>query len=76
MKFAGVVEGDGLAADEDLHRIIKHGLNGTAMLPWDIPDTVICDIIHYIKTFSLEEEGYRDVEAEFTLSSSGVKITG
>ena len=63
-KFAGVAEGDGVARDEDLLRIIKHGLNGTAMLPWDIPPETLNDIIQYMKTFSRDGEGYRDPEGE------------
>jgi mono/diheme cytochrome c family protein len=49
-KFGGVV--DGLPHDDDFARILKHGLNGTAMLAWDVPDAEIEPIIHYIKTFA------------------------
>lgn len=49
-KFGGVV--DGLPHDEDFVRIIRHGLEGTPMLAWDIPDAELYPIIHYIKTFS------------------------
>ena len=63
-KFAGVAEGDGLPSDEDLIRIIREGLNGTAMLPWDIPDTTLNDIVQYMKTFSRDGEGYRDPDGE------------
>lgn len=49
-KFAGVV--DGLPHDEDFVRILRHGLAGTPMLAWDIPDAELYPIIHYIKTFS------------------------
>ena len=61
-KFAGVAEG--LAHDEDLKRIIMEGLQGTPMLNWDIPEPLVDDIIQYIKTFSPEDEGYRDYEGE------------
>ena len=64
VKFAGAAEGDGLAHDAELERIIAHGLNGTAMLPWDIPPQTINDIIQYIKTFSRDGEGYRDPDNE------------
>lgn len=61
-KFAGVAEG--MAHDEDLKRIIKHGLNGTAMLPWeDIPDSQIDDIVQYLKVLShyaIDEDGEVD----------------
>lgn len=63
-KFAGVAEGDGLPHDEDLISLVAHGLNGTAMLPWDIPETTLNDIVQYIKTFSRDGEGYRDPDGE------------
>jgi mono/diheme cytochrome c family protein len=51
-KFAAVSSGQ-LPNDEDLMRIAKGGLHGTAMLPWnDIPDKDLFDIIQYIKTLS------------------------
>ena len=50
-KFIAVETGY-LPRDEDLHRIIRHGLNGTAMLPWDISDDRLAAVTHYIKTFS------------------------
>lgn len=50
-KFGGVEAGE-LPPDSELRRIIKGGLSGTAMLPWDIPDQVLDDIIPYIKTFN------------------------
>lgn len=67
-KFAGVTEG--LPHDDDLMRIVKYGLDGTAMLAWDIPDGTLNDIIQYIKTFSPEDEGYRDPDAEI-----GTRVT-
>lgn len=51
IKF-GTVEAGGLATDEDWKRIIKHGLNGTAMLPWDIRQERLDAVIQYIKTFA------------------------
>jgi mono/diheme cytochrome c family protein len=51
-KFAAVSSGQ-LPNDEDLMRIVKGGLHGTAMLPWsDVPDKDIYDILQYIKTLS------------------------
>ena len=50
-KFGGVAAGE-LPPDQELLRIIKGGLDGTAMLAWDIPDGTILDIIQYIKTFN------------------------
>jgi mono/diheme cytochrome c family protein len=50
-KFAAVESGS-LPNDEDLVRIVRRGLHGTAMLPWDVPDADLTNIIQYIKTFS------------------------
>lgn len=50
-KFAAVSGGE-LPHDEDLVRIVKGGLHGTAMLAWDVPDPLLSDIIQYLKTFS------------------------
>lgn len=52
-KFAWVPYGE-LPHDEDLARIIRHGLKGTAMLPWDISDERLNAVIQYIKTFAPE----------------------
>lgn len=43
-----------LPHDEDLAKIIRHGLSGTAMLPWDISDERLDAVIQYIKTFAPE----------------------
>jgi len=51
-KFARVGSSDQLPHDEDLKRIVKGGLHGTAMLPWDIPDAELTRIVHYLKTFA------------------------
>lgn len=64
-KFAAVPGGT-LPHDEDLIRIVRFGLHGTAMLAWDgIPDPTLNAIIQYIKTFSprwAEEEPGEVVE--------------
>ena len=62
-KFVRMVGGD-LPSDKMLYDLIRGGLHGTAMLPWDIQDDAMYDIIHYIKTFSPEDEGWRDPENE------------
>jgi mono/diheme cytochrome c family protein len=49
-KFGSVA--GGLPSDEDFKRIIKHGLKGTAMLPWDLDEPDLDAVIQYIKTFS------------------------
>ncbi len=50
-KFGRVVSGE-LVHDEDLKLILKKGLHGTAMLPWDLSDQQAFDVIQYIKTFA------------------------
>jgi mono/diheme cytochrome c family protein len=51
-KFASVPAGT-LPVDDDLHRIVRSGLHGTAMLAWDgVPETKVQQIIQYLKTFS------------------------
>lgn len=52
-KFPWVAYGD-LPHDEDFARIIRHGLNGSAMLKWDISDERLDAVIQYIKTFAPE----------------------
>jgi mono/diheme cytochrome c family protein len=49
-KFGGVV--DGLPHDEDFVRILQHGLAGTPMLAWDIPQAELHAIIQYVKSLS------------------------
>ncbi len=61
-KFGGVTEG--LPHDEDLMRLVRQGLAGTVMLPWEVPDKELHAIIQYIKTFSPPDEGWRDPEEE------------
>jgi mono/diheme cytochrome c family protein len=50
-KFANVMSGE-LPHDEDFYRIIKNGLKGTAMLPWDISQERLDAVVQYIKTFA------------------------
>ncbi|HKQ69018.1 MAG TPA: c-type cytochrome [Polyangiaceae bacterium] len=50
-KFAAVESGS-LPNDEDFRRIVRGGLHGTAMLPWEVPEQELDNIIQYIKTFS------------------------
>ncbi len=50
-KFAGVQAGE-LPNDDDLIALVKRGLDGTPMLPWDISDRERHAVIQYIKTFS------------------------
>jgi mono/diheme cytochrome c family protein len=49
----GAVQGGMLPNDEDLERIVRSGLHGTAMLAWDgVPEHKVREIIQYLKTFS------------------------
>lgn len=50
-KFGLVASGE-LPHDEDLIRIIKRGLHGTAMLPWDVTERQAWLVLQYIKTFA------------------------
>jgi mono/diheme cytochrome c family protein len=50
-KFAGVAAG-GLPNDDDLVALIKRGLDGTPMLPWDVSDRERLAIVQYLKTLS------------------------
>lgn len=50
-KFGLVKEG-GLPTDEDFYRIIKGGLHGTAMFPWDMSRKQIYYVTQYIKSFA------------------------
>ncbi len=52
-KFGNVLTGE-LPQDQDFNRIIKHGLMGTAMLPWDLSDGQIDAVTQYIKTFAIK----------------------
>ena len=51
-KFGSVPSGT-LPHDDDLERVIRNGLHGTAMLAWDgVPENKVREIIQFIKTFS------------------------
>jgi mono/diheme cytochrome c family protein len=50
-KFAAVASGQ-LPNDDDLRRIVRGGLTGTAMLAWDVPEPELTNAIQYVKTFS------------------------
>lgn len=51
-KFARLRTSDDMPNDDDLVWIVKGGLHGTAMLPWDIPEEELRRILQYIKTFA------------------------
>ena len=50
-KFAGVLD-QKLPRDEDLKRIIRANLHGTAMLGWEVPEAQLDAVVQYLKTFS------------------------
>ena len=51
IKFGDVVSGE-LPHDESIYKTLKHGLNGTAMLPWDLSQGQMEAVWQYIKTFA------------------------
>jgi mono/diheme cytochrome c family protein len=53
-KFGKVVSGE-LPNDQDFYDILKKGLHGTAMLPWDLSDKQMFNVVQYIKTFAPEK---------------------
>jgi mono/diheme cytochrome c family protein len=67
-KFPWVEYGE-LPHDDDLARIIRYGLSGSAMLPWDISDERLDAVIQYIKTFAPEvwEGEDKTIGAKFEL---------
>jgi mono/diheme cytochrome c family protein len=62
-KFAGAAD-QTLPHDDELVRIVRDGLAGTAMRAWDLHEREIRSIVQYIKTFSPPEEGFRDPSRE------------
>ncbi|RLA60079.1 MAG: hypothetical protein DRQ88_03125 [Epsilonproteobacteria bacterium] len=50
-KFGNVVSGD-LVHDDTLINIIKKGLHGSGMLPWDVSEEQAFNVVQYIKTFA------------------------
>jgi len=58
-KFAGVLD-QKLPRDEDLVRIVRSNLHGTAMVGWEVPDTELNAIIQYLKTLS---DAWKDDDA-------------
>lgn len=62
-KFAGA-EAQDLPHDDELARIVREGLPGTAMRAWDLAEGDIRAVVHYLKTFSPPGEGFRDPDRE------------
>jgi mono/diheme cytochrome c family protein len=53
-KFGKVVTGE-LPHDQHFYDILKKGLHGTAMLPWDMTEQQMFNVMQYIKTFAPEK---------------------
>jgi len=51
IKFGNVVSGE-LPHDDSIYKLLKHGLNGSAMLPWDLKQGQMDAVWQYIKTFA------------------------
>lgn len=62
-KFTKVIS-DYVPSDAALLRLVRRGLNGTPMLPWDLGDKQLHDIIQYVKSLSPPGRGWRDVYTE------------
>ncbi|MEE3080389.1 MAG: c-type cytochrome [Bdellovibrionota bacterium] len=60
-KFGEVVSGE-LVHDSHLAKLLNKGLNGTAMLPWDLNGEQQHQLIQYIKTFAPEVWEGKDKE--------------
>ncbi|MFG1494154.1 c-type cytochrome [Halobacteriovorax sp. ZH4_bin.1] len=48
----GEVEAGTLPHDKHLYKILEKGLHGTAMLPWDLTEDQMFEVVQYIKTFA------------------------
>ncbi len=51
IKFGDVVSGE-IPHDASIMKLIREGLNGTAMLPWDLTQSQLYAVTQYIKTFA------------------------
>ncbi len=51
-KFGHTQTPSSLPPDSELERIVRRGLNGTAMLPWGVSDDELAGVVQYLKTFS------------------------
>ena len=58
------VPSDKLPSDDALVRLVRHGLDGTPMLPWAVSDERLHEIVQYLKSLSPEGKGWRDATNE------------
>ena len=61
IKFGNVVSGE-TTHDEAIYKTLKHGLNGNAMLPWDLKKDQMVAVWQYIKTFAPDTYVGKDKE--------------
>jgi mono/diheme cytochrome c family protein len=61
-KFAHVPAGS-LPPDDELMRIVRQGLEGTAMRPWNVSDRELDGVVQYLKTFSPRWKTEKPAEA-------------
>lgn len=60
-KFGQVLAGE-LPHDRDFYKLLKDGLHGTAMLPWDMSEKQMYQVMQYIKTFARDTWEGKDKE--------------
>ena len=53
-----------LPNDDALIRLVRHGLDGTPMLKWDVSEERLRDVVQYLKSLSPEDTGWRDATNE------------
>jgi mono/diheme cytochrome c family protein len=73
-KFGSVPAGE-LPSDDDLKRIIRGGLRGTAMLPWRLQDDELDAVVQYIKTFRRLDSKGQPTSSRFQEEAAGKAIT-
>lgn len=75
IKFGNVTSGE-LVHDDSIYKLLKHGLNGTAMLPWDLEEGQMIAVWQYIKTFApdvwLEKDAELGEKLEITKDPFGL----
>lgn len=60
-KFGHVLAGE-LPHDRDFYKLLEDGLHGTAMLPWDLSEKQMYQVMQYIKTFARDTWEGKDKE--------------
>lgn len=72
-KFGAVPAGE-LPSDDDLKRIIRGGLRGTAMLPWRLSDAELEAVVQYLKTFRRLDESGKPTSSRFQEEPPGTAL--